>query len=253
LRATATEVIARPSPADLAPRFTLDILGLTGSRGNPGLQPYRAKQYDFGVEWYISRVNFVSATLFRKDISSFVDRTTQQEVIDGTTYTIGLPVNGTSKVQINGAELGGQFAFDFLPQPFDSFGVTANYTYSDDKGYNQRDYFTGNLLTFLGLSKHSYNLSGYYDDGTISARLSYNWRSRFVIAPLDRGNNPAVGEPFGQWDASASATLTDNVSVFLEGVNVFNAQRTENAASIYRRNIIETYGRRVYGGVRVKF
>ncbi len=253
LRATATEVIARPSPADLAPRFTLDILGLTGSRGNPGLQPYRAKQYDFGVEWYISRVNFVSATLFRKDISSFVDRTTQQEVIDGTTYTIGLPVNGTSKVQINGAELGGQFAFDFLPQPFDSFGVTANYTYSDDKGYNQRDYFTGDLLTFLGLSKHSYNLSGYYDDGTISARLSYNWRSRFVIAPLDRGNNPAVGEPFGQWDASASATLTDNVSVFLEGVNVFNAQRTENAASIYRRNIIETYGRRVYGGVRVKF
>ena len=112
---------------------------------------------------------------------------------------------------------------------------------------------SGATLTFPGLSKHSYNLSGYYDDGTISARLSYNWRSRFLIAALDRGNNPAVGEPFGQWDASASATLTDNVSVFLEGVNVFNAQRTENAASIYRRNIIETYGRRVYGGVRVKF
>jgi iron complex outermembrane receptor protein len=253
LRGTATEVIARPSPADLAPRFTLDILGLVGSRGNPGLQPYRAKQYDFGVEWYISRVNFVSATLFRKDISSFVDRTTQQEVIDGVNYTITLPVNGTSKVQINGAELGSQFAFDFLPAPFNSLGVTANYTFSDDKGYNQRDYFTGDTLTFPGLSRHSYNLSGYYDDGTISARLSYNWRSRFLIAALDRGNNPAVGEPFGQWDASASATLTDNVSVFLEGVNVFNAQRTENAASIYRRNIIETYGRRVYGGVRVKF
>jgi iron complex outermembrane receptor protein len=253
LRATATEVIARPSPADLAPRFTLDILGLTGSRGNPALQPYRAAQYDLGLEWYISRVNFVSATLFRKDISSFVDRTTQQEVIDGINYTITLPVNGTSKVQINGAEFGGQFAFDFLPKPFDGFGVTANYTWSDDKGYNQKDYFTGDALTFPGLSKHSYNLSGYYDNGTLSARLSYNWRSRYLIAALDRGNNPAVGEPFGQWDASASANVTEQVSVFLEGVNVFNAQRTENAASIYRRNIIETYGRRVYGGVRVKF
>jgi iron complex outermembrane receptor protein len=253
IRGTATEVIARPSPADLAPRFTLDILGLTGSRGNPGLQPYRAAQYDIGIEWYISRVNFVSATLFRKDISSFVDRTTQQEVIDGVNYTITLPVNGTSKVQINGLELGGQYAFDFLPAPFNALGVTANYTYSDDKGYNQRDYFTGDALTFPGLSKHSYNLSGYFDNGTLSARLSYNWRSRYLIAALDRGNNPAVGEPFGQWDASTSATLTDNISIFVEGVNIFNAQRTENAASIYRRNIIETYGRRIYGGVRVKF
>ncbi|MBJ6122496.1 TonB-dependent receptor [Sphingomonas mollis] len=253
LRGTATEVIARPAPSDLAPRFTLDNVGFTGSRGNPALQPYRARQYDLGVEWYLSRVNFVSATLFRKDISSFVDRTTQQEVIDGVNYTITLPVNGTSKVQINGAEFGGQYAFDFLPKPFDGFGVTANYTWSDDKGYNQKDYFTGDALTFPGLSKHSYNLSGYYDNGSLSARLSYNWRSRYLIAALDRGNNPAVGEPFGQWDASASANLTEKVSLFLEGVNVFNAQRTENAASIYRRNIIETYGRRVYGGVRVKF
>ena len=251
-RATATEVIARPSPSDLAPRFTIDNVGFTGSRGNPGLEPYRAKQYDLGLEYYISRVNYVSATLFQKNISSFVDRTTQAEDIGGQIYTISLPINGTSKVRIRGVEVGSQFALDFLPGLFSNLGVLANYTYSKDKGYNQKDYFTGGALTFPGLSKHSYNLSGYYEDDTVSLRMLYNWRSRYLIAALDRGNNPAIGEPFGQWDGSASLNLDKRVSLFLEGVNLFRAQRVENANSIYRRNIIETYGRRIYGGVRVR-
>jgi iron complex outermembrane receptor protein len=44
---------------------------LTGSRGNPNLKPYTAQQYDLGVEWYISRVNYLSATFWRKDIQGF--------------------------------------------------------------------------------------------------------------------------------------------------------------------------------------
>lgn len=251
-RATATEVLARPAPADLAPRFTLDTVGFTGSRGNPNLQPYRAKQYDIGLEWYISKVNFLSATFFRKDISSFVDRTTQQEVINGTNYTITLPINGSSKVQINGVEVGSQIAFDFLPSILKNTGMTANYTYSKDTGYNQKDYFTGDALTFPGLSRHSVNVSGYYEDQKFSVRLSYNWRSKYLIAALDRGNNPAVGAAFGQWDGSASYNINDHFSIFLEGVNLFHAQRTENANSIYRQNIVETYGRRIYGGIRAK-
>jgi len=253
LRGTATEVIARPSPSDLAPRFTIDNVGFTGSRGNPGLQPYRAKQYDLGAEYYISRVNFVSATFFRKDISSFVDRTSAPEEVNGVIYNVISPVNGTAKVQIDGLETGAQLAFDFLPGFFSRFGVNANYTYSKDKGYNQRDYFTAEALSFPGLSKHSYNVSGFYEDSRFSLRASYNWRSRYLIAALDRGNNPAFGEPFGQWDGSANFAVTDRFSVFLEGVNLFHAQRIENANSIYRRNIIETYGRRLYGGVRAKF
>jgi iron complex outermembrane receptor protein len=251
-RATATEVLARPAPSDLAPRFTLDSVGFTGSRGNPSLQPYRAKQYDIGLEWYISKLNFLSATFFRKDIGSFVDRTTQQEIINGVNYTITLPVNGTSKVQINGVEVGSQFAFDFLPSFLTNTGVTANYTYSKDKGYNQKDYFTGDALTFPGLSRHSANASAYYEDDKFSLRISYNWRSKYLIAALDRGNNPAVGAAFGQWDGSASYNINDHISLFLEGVNLFHAQRTENANSIYRQNIVETYGRRIYGGVRAK-
>ena len=255
LRATATEVLARPSPAQLAPRFALDAVGLTGSRGNPGLEPYRARQYDFGIEYYPNRTGYVSATLFRKEIGSFIQNGSEAyvEPTTGVTYTVTVPVNGTSKVTINGAEVGGQYVLDFLPGALGNLGLIANYTYSKDSGYADRDAFTGSALTFPGLSRHSYNLSGFYEDSVFSARLSYNWRSKYLITSRGRGNNPEFGEAFGQVDASAGVNLNQNFSLFFEGVNLTNAVRAENANSIYRRTIIETYGRRFYAGVRARF
>ena len=47
-RMTAGKVLARPNPSQLALRRSIDIVGLTGSRGNPDLKPYEAKQYDSG-------------------------------------------------------------------------------------------------------------------------------------------------------------------------------------------------------------
>lgn len=255
LRATATEVLARPSPAQLAPRFALDAVGLTGSRGNPGLEPYRARQYDLGIEFYPNRTGYLSATYFRKEIGSFIQNGSEAyvEPTTGVTYTVTVPVNGTSKVTINGAEVGGQYVLDFLPGAFGNLGVVANYTYSKDSGYADRDVFTGAALSFPGLSRHSYNLSGFYEDSVFSARLSYNWRSKYLITSRGRGNNPEFGEAFGQLDVSAGVNLDKNLSLFFEGVNLTNAVRAENANSIYRRTIIETYGRRFYAGVRARF
>ncbi|AQR72312.1 TonB-dependent receptor [Sphingomonas sp. LM7] len=255
VRATATEVLARPSPAQLAPRFALDAVGLTGSRGNPGLEPYRARQYDLGIEYYPTSTGYVSATYFRKEIGSFIQNGSEAyvEPTTGVTYNVTVPINGTSKVTINGAEVGGQYVLDFLPGALGNLGVIANYTYSKDSGYADRDAFTGGALSFPGLSKHSYNLSGFYEDSVFSARLSYNWRSKYLITSRGRGNNPEFGEAFGQVDASAGVNLNQNVSLFFEGVNLTNAVRAENANSIYRRTIIETYGRRFYGGVRARF
>ncbi len=253
-RGSATEVIARPTPQQLAPRFAIDVVGLTGSRGNPELQPFRARQYDAGFEYYINRTSFLSATYFRKEISSFIENRTQAEVVDGVTYAITLPVNGAQRVTINGAEVGAQVAFDFVDVPvLKHMGAIANYTYSKDSGYAGRDFFTGGALPFPGLSRHSYNLSAYYEDSVFSLRGSYNWRSNYLITAIGRGNNPEFGEAFGQLDASASVNLTDKVSIFAEGVNLTDATRAENANSVYRRTLLETYGRRFYGGVRFRF
>jgi TonB-dependent receptor len=254
LRATATEVMARPLPQQLAPRFTLDVVGLSGSRGNPDLQPFRARQYDAGVEYYINPTSFASVTYFRKDISSFIQNTTEAFTdAAGVTYNILVPTNGTQKVSINGIEAGAQIAFDFIKVPvLKNMGIIANYTYSKDSGYEGKDFFTGSALPFPGLSRNSYNISAYYEDDVISLRGAYNWRSKYLIVAQGRGNNPEFGEAYGQLDASLNVTLMPGLSLFLEGVNLLDATRKENANSEYRRTIVETFGRRVYGGVRFK-
>lgn len=254
-RATATEVMARPLPQQLAPRFTIDVVGLSGSRGNPDLQPFRARQYDAGLEYYINRTSFASVTYFRKEISSFIQNTTEDytDPATGVTYTITVPTNGTQKVTINGVEAGAQIAFDFIDVPvLKQMGVVANYTYSKDSGYEGKDYFTGDSLPFQGLSRHAYNISAYYEDDVVSLRGAYNWRSKYLITAQGRGNNPEFGEAYGQLDASLNVTLMPGISMFLEGVNLLDATRKENANSVERRTIIETVGRRVYGGIRFK-
>ena len=253
-RATATEVMARPLPQQLAPRFTIDVVGLSGSRGSPNLQPFRARQYDAGLEYYINRTSFASVTYFRKEISSFIQNTTEPYTdASGVTYTITVPTNGTQKVTINGVEAGAQIAFDFIDVPvLKQMGVVANYTYSKDSGYEGKDYFTGDSLPFQGLSRHAYNISAYYEDDVVSLRGAYNWRSKYLITAQGRGNNPEFGEAYGQLDASLNVTLMPGISMFLEGVNLLDATRKENANSVERRTIIETVGRRVYGGLRFK-
>ncbi|MBI1685690.1 TonB-dependent receptor [Caulobacter hibisci] len=251
-RAAASKVMARAAPSQLALRRSIDQVGFTGSRGNPDLKPFEATAYDAGLEWYFSRDSFVSATYFRKEISSFITNTTVSEDIDGKSYSITSPINGTDQVSIDGIEIGGQYAFDFLPAPFDGFGVLANYTYQKDKGYKETSFLTGEILPFPGLSRKSYNVSLYYEGDKLSIRGSYNWRDDWLITPRGRGSLAEFNKAFGSLDASASYSLNDNITLFVEGVNLTDEVRIEyNAAA--RRIGNETFGSRYFFGVRAKF
>jgi iron complex outermembrane receptor protein len=251
-RMAASKVMARAAPSQLALRRSIDVVGLTGSRGNPDLQPFEATAYDAGLEWYFTKDSFVSATLFRKEISSFIINQSAAETIDGTVYNISRPVNGTDQVNINGLEIGGQYALDFLPAPFDGLGVLANFTYQKDKGFKGTNQLTGEILPFPGLSRKSYNVSVYYEKDKVSVRASYNWRDQWLITALGRGNLPEFNEAFGSLDASASYDVTDKITVFLEGVNLTDEVRIENNNAV-RRIGNETYGSRYFFGVRAKF
>jgi TonB-dependent receptor len=264
-RLTAGKVLARPSPSQLAFRRTLDAaVNFTGSRGNPDLQPFEARQYDLGVEWYFSQDGFASLTGFRKEISQFIvnltsDEDTNQAPCDrataplGTCFSITRPVNGNNEVTINGVEAGAQYAFTFLPKPFDGFGALANVTYQKDKGYNQPNPQLGTVLTtFPGLSRTSYNASLYYENHRFSIRASYNWREKWLITPSGRGGLPEYNEDFGSLDASASYNLTPDITLFLEGINLTDEDRFANNTAV-RRIENETYGTRVFLGVRGKF
>lgn len=250
-RFTASKVMSRPAPSQLALRRSTDIVGLTGSRGNPDLLPFSAAQFDLGLEHYLNADSFWSVTLFRKDISRFIVNQSSPEVIDGTTYNITRPVNDNSPVKITGVEAGIQYAFDFLPAPFNGLGILANVTVQEDKGYKGTNAITGEALPYPGLSKTSYNGSLYYENDKLSARLSYNWRDKWLITPTGRGNLPEFNKAYGSLDAAFNYNVTPNWTVFVEGVNLTDEVRVEyNADARIIGN--ETFGSRIFMGVRFK-
>jgi iron complex outermembrane recepter protein len=211
-----------------------------------------ASDYDAGIEWYSSGINYVSADFFEKDISRFIQNTTAPTDIDGVTYSLTYPVNGNNPVKIRGVEAGFQYGFDWLPGPLSGFGVLANATYQTDHGYNQLSLIDGAALHFPGLSRNSYNASIFYEKAGFSTRVSYVWRSSWLVTASGRGNLPEFNSDYGELDLSASYAFARNFEVFFDATNLTDSQLEQYNAPA-RPILFDTFGSRYYLGVRFKY
>lgn len=243
LRFGASRSITRPELNDMKSARTLGDVreGETGigSAGNPNLKPFISDNLDLSAEWYINDFDYVSLGLFAKSIDNFVVTEGMPEVISGVIdpatgqdviYELRRPRNLDTK-KISGIEIGGQHIFG------DSgFGVIANATFVfADPEYNYDTPF-GELTkadAVVGVSD-SANLVGFYENGPFQIRLAYNWRESFIRGfqyfYTSTSNEPVVVEDYAQLDLSMSYDLNDNVSIFLEGINI-----TEESARIHGR------------------
>lgn len=224
-RAAAAKVVARPSLSDVGVSFVPLIVSRTGSRGNPNLRPFEATQYDATLEWYFAPSSALTVAGFYKDVDSFTINTTRAEFVPGLStgqddlFQITQPTNGRSGT-IKGVELAYQQSLRFLPAPFDNLGIQANYTYVDSKT-PLVDEATQLALPLPGLSKHSYNLIGYYEDKLLSVRVAYIRRSKYLQG---QGSAASGGSSYmqarGQLDASAQINLTSNIRLTAEAINL---------------------------------
>ena len=241
-RFAVSKVMTRPDNGYIRNYFTssIDNSGnFTGEAGNPLLVPATAWQFDASVEWYFARVGSLTLNAFYKSINNFFYQEVRQETIsnasgDTRQVTVRGPANFDGTGKIKGVEVAYQQTFDFLPAPLDGFGVTANYTYIDSSGLpntflnggevsNDSPVPPGNL-PLEQLSKHNVNVAGFYEKGPISLRAAYNWRSRFLLTASDVifPYFSIFNEPTGQLDASAFLSVTDNIKVGVQGVNLLN-------------------------------
>jgi iron complex outermembrane receptor protein len=212
LRASAARVMSRPGYAQLAGAFTLNDTILTGTAGgNPNLDPTRAWEFNAGAEWYFGKQSLLSATLFYLDIKSYITQqtftafyTTLQHP-QGANFLITGPVNGPGGTN-KGIELNYQQPIAY------GFGVIANYTYSDAKNDN------GGPID--GNSKHTFNVTGYFENSLISTRLAYTFRSKFQSG-IDRAT-PMWQDDYGQLDGSLIIHLTRNIDFTADAQNLLN-------------------------------
>jgi iron complex outermembrane receptor protein len=259
LRFAAGRTIARPDFADIAPGVNLNGTTLTGSGGNSQLKPFRANQYDVSFEWYPDRQTIVALALFYKDILSYIVNQTTTETfptqfdVPGSQPAACTPIAGNANLfncpyQINrrsNGPGGRNQGFEFqVSRPFwGGFGAIASYTYSDAKS-NNGDPIPQN-------SKHTVNLTGYYENDLLSARLSYTYRSKFFI-DIDR-NAPLNEHALESLDASLSLNVTGNIALTADAVNLTNEKIIQYSGTPTRPRAIYDNGRQFYVGARVKF
>lgn len=262
-RASASRVVSRQPLFDLGRGFATDFtrdaatdrfLFTSGSRGNAALDPYRAYQFDLGLEYYFGRQGLVSAGFFWKEVDSFVVTQTVPVFVNdqggGRIGPVSQPVNGSGG-RVKGFELAAQYAFPF------GLGFTANYTFSDTSTEFANDFDTG--LPLPGVSKHSFNGQVYFETHGFAARASYSWRSKAYLGNFgfgDGGVTRTLGiyqRPYGQLDGQISYQVTPNFNVFLEGINL-NKENTKTYLQFPELPFrYESGSRRIFAGVRFNF
>ncbi|AWW75603.1 TonB-dependent receptor [Erythrobacter sp. KY5] len=220
------------------PLFTL-------STGNRNLLPVEVWNYDLSVEWYFAEVGQLTFSVFAKDVSGFIDTGFSRVDYPGSAVTVDVAVQGPVNSQdgtLKGFEITHQQVYDFLPGPLGNIGTAFTYTYVDGSDFSNPDLAqfgqpsvtstTGDLgggafvgqQPLAGISKNSFNATVFYEDSKFSARAAYNWRSAFLITPRDDifPFSPIWQESTGQLDASIFYSVTDQLKIGVQGVNLLD-------------------------------
>jgi len=254
-RLALNKTLTRPTLNLLTPTTSVSGANAVISARNPELDPFEANNIDLAYEWYFNEAGLFSATLFYKDLETLVtnvstvdDITILSQAADGTqtpitkSFTINTYEN-TYGVNLKGFEVAYQQQFDFLPGLLKHTGFLANYTYVDNSDPQ--------LLS--GASENNYNLSAYYEDDLIQARLIYAYRDGFISGGLTPGKLGAQKLEYGTLGASVTVDVMENVSLTFQASNltdeaVITRTQTGNLPREYQDN-----GRRFILGARVKF
>ncbi len=211
---------------------------------NPFLKPVTAWQFDLSLEHYFGNAGQFSLALFHKTFSNYIQSGSFIENITNNGQTVPVVVTGPANgkgAKINGMEVAYNTFFDFLPGWLSGLGLQANYTYVKNKGVpnsnlssvgangstvnGQNGGTALNVSTLEGISTHTVNLIGLYEKGRVSARLAYNWRSKFLVTPIDCCIAlPIWQKPTGYLDGSIRFRVTDAIELSVEGQNLLNTR-----------------------------
>ena len=297
LRFAATKTRTRPRFQDLNPALNLGppvtcnpatTCFRFGSGGNPYLKPFTSKNLDASAEYYFSQTGFASVGVFHRDIKGFIATQSfnyPDPTSPGVTLVLTGPVN-TNKAKIEGFEAQVRTFFDwgFMPSWARSFGIDANVT-----RINARAKF--NILPNFGatpptagfvvsapltdVSKWAFNLTGMYERGPLSVRLSWNRRTTYpeggfannLACPTCTAGFTLQGKayPSSRLDLSTSYTVNDRLSLFADWTNILphpfhsdivrrNYDATGNRTSVETFPMVVRFEETVLsGGIRFNF
>jgi TonB-dependent receptor len=239
-RFAASHVLTRPDSSYVRNYLQISVDGngqLQSNAGNPYLLPATAWQFDLTAEWYFATVGSLTFNAFYKDVKNFFYQQAVLLPVTNNGVTLNIPLRGPENYdghgKIKGFEVAYQQTYDFLPGFLSGFGINANYSYIDSSGLPNTFLNTGSPvnvaippgnLPLEGLSKHNANFTLFYEKGPFSIRGAYNWRSRFLLTAADVifPYTSIFNEATGQLDGSIFYSVTDQIKIGVQAVNILN-------------------------------
>jgi TonB-dependent receptor len=278
MRFAASKNMARPDFGQLNSTFSISPSYPTGSQsplpnpnvpgtgtatGNPALEPQMVTAFDVSAEYYFSKVGFVYATAFKKDIKDLFFTKTFLEThnlpgIGDVTFNVQR-LSNVDKGELKGFEFGGQRFFDFLPGALSGLGLQANYTYVDSSAAtiaaNAQTGGAAISVPIQGLSKNSYNLIVLYEKYGINARLAYNWRDDYLQGTnnVGTGQLPIFGKAYGVLDASISYDFNPRVAVTFDAQNLLKQEFKTYQIEEARLRDYQVDDRRFSARIRIRY
>jgi TonB-dependent receptor len=256
LRAAYTNTIGRPNYTDLVPRRDFTVAGtvLTGSEGNPDLDPFESQNFDFSAEYYLGVGGVLSLGLFHKEIENPVYGFTDEQlnvVFEGQPYSrvsIARPENA-EKGELTGMEVNYQQTFDFLPGALAGLGLSANYTRvnSQVEVFGRTD-----DLPFFRQSDELGNVQLFFENERLEMRVAVTYASPYLEAVLRPDFDVYVDERL-QVDLRAGYRLNDRVQISADILNLNNSPLRYYVGNESRRAAEERYGPSASLGLNLRF
>jgi TonB-dependent receptor len=270
LRAAASKVISRPGYGDIAApgglqNYSQEYVNdrrLIGGGGNPGwfgsgsnknLQPYKATQFDLGLEWYFQRGSVLGLDLFRKNVSNFSVPVVMDVAMNVGGENVTVQNYSTSAGGRNGVSQGAElYAQHTLSN---GIGFQFNYTYNktNQAAITLEDGTDIGSSPLVGSARNQVNLTVFYETDKLLLRASYNRRGE-VVDGLQNGLN-VYEDPYSQIDLNAAYNITKELSLT---ASVLNLTRQETRAHLGNDTRNRFYsngyaGRIAYVGLNYKF
>ena len=276
LRAAVTYTYSRPNFEDVLPYREQDRDEVR--YGNPDLEFPKSTNFDLLGEKYLREGGILSAGLFYKRIEDFIfyfkrfAHEGDPSIGNFSLMEITMAENG-KRAFVYGAEVQAQSKLYFLQGWPGNFGLYFNYTYTYSEAFiNKR--FPANfrntviifgeenefssadeeeILSMPGQAKHTTNVALFYDSPRFYAKLTANYHDEFLYR---LGADPDLDEYYGasfHLDFNAHVSITQNLKVFTDVVNLTDAPLTMYLGTPDRIQQREYYSWWARLGIRLNF
>ncbi len=243
---------------------TCTATGCTVTGPNPDIRPLTSDNIDLALAWYFKPRSMVAIDVYSSRIDGYVKTGSNpggvtvelQDPRDQTVKQFSVNTAGQQGARIRGIEVS-------YEQPIGGgFGFQSNISRAKTRVDDGRP--------MVGASEWAGNLGGYFENDTLSARLVYNYRGKYVnssTAPAPTANSQGLSTidgilmPTAPTMAAGVSTVAfslnyyvmKNVQLSFDATNLLNTKRAQYRYSEEEPQKLDVSGRQFYLNLKYKF